>query len=292
MVTKLVIGCGYLGRRVALRWLGEGSQVVVLTRSHERAKALHRDGFQAIVADVTEPGSLGSLREAETVLYAVGYDRSSQSSRRAVVVDGLRTVLDSLSLPVSRFLFISSTGVMGNHRGRWVDETATCHPERDAGRCGLEAEHLLHTHGLGDRTVILRLAGIYGPGRLPKLADVQSGRPVAAPDGAHLNLIHVDDAVEAVVAAERRAIPPDLFLVSDGDPTTHRQFYREMARQLGLPPPDFTEPEPGSRGALAALGNKRVDNRRMLGELQVQLRFPSYREGLAAICSDRPSPGV
>lgn len=292
MVTKLVIGCGYLGRRVALRWLGEGSQVAVLTRSDERAEALRRDGFRAIVADVTKPESLGSLPEAETVLYAVGYGRSSPSLRRAVVVDGLRTVLDSLSPPVRRFLFISSTGVMGNHHGRWVDETAACDPERDAGRCGLEAEQLLRAHGRGRRAVILRLAGIYGPGRLPKLADVQSGRPVAAPDGAHLNLIHVDDAVEAVVAAERRAVPPDLFLVSDGDPTSHRQFYREMACQLGLAPPDFKEPEPGSRGALAALGNKRVDNRRMLEELQVQLRFPSYREGLAAVCSDQPNPDV
>ncbi|MCP4591232.1 MAG: SDR family oxidoreductase [bacterium] len=290
-MTKLVIGCGYLGHRVARKWLQQGESVVVVTRSDERAEALRVEGFQPVVADVSDPESLKCLPEARTVLHSVGYDRRAAASRRAVVVDGLRNVLDSLSQVVDRLVFISSTGVMGCHRGSWVDETAFCEPQREAGRCGLEAEKLLQAHRLGRRTVILRLAGLYGSGRLPKLADLRAGHPLAAPDGAHLNLIHVEDAAEAVLAVERMATPPDLYLVSDGCPTGHRAFYSEMARQLGLPSPIFTDPVPGSRGAAAALGNKRVDNGRMLGELQVELQFPSFREGLAAICSELRDSG-
>ncbi len=292
-MTKLVVGCGYLGHRVAATWLQQGEHVAVVTRSGERAESLRAEGFHPVVADVSDPPSLKALPEAATVLFAVGYDRRAAAPRRAVVVDGLQNALAALPpLAVERLLFISSTGVMGCHQGNWVDERTVCTPLREAGKCGLEAERLLQSHELGRRAVILRLAGLYGPGRLPKLADVQAERPVAAPEGAYLNLIHVEDAVQAVLAAERLATPPALYLVSDGVPTSHREFYGEMARQLGLAAPVFTAPEPGSRGAAAALGNKRIDNRRMLEELGVRLRFPSCREGLAAVCSGLRQTGL
>ena len=283
-MTRLVIGCGYLGRRVAKKWLDQGEAVAVVTRSDEQAEALREEGFLPVVGDVTDAEGVRSLPAVRTVLYAIAYDRHSGVPRRDVVVGGLQNVLDGLSSLVERLIFISSTGVMGSHDGRWVSETASCNPQREAGRCGLDAEMLLRSHEIGRRAVILRLAGMYGPGRLPKLADVQAGRPVAAPDDAYLNLIHVEDAVESILRAEARATAGDLYLVSDGNPTRHREFYSEMARQLGVGPIDFCSPEPGSRGAAAASGNKRVSNRRMLEELKVELAYSSYREGLAAIC--------
>ncbi len=289
-MTRLVIGCGYLGYRVARKWLSQGEEVVVVTRSPQRAESLQREGFLPVVADVCRSESLTQLPEAQTVLYAVGYDPQTSMPRKAVVVEGLRNVLDRLSPRTERLLFISSTGVLGGHDGDWVDETASCHPQREAGCCGLEAESLLGTHALGQRTIILRLAGIYGPGRLPKVADVLAGRPVATPARAYLNLIHVDDAVRVILAAAAEAIPPDLYLVSDGCPTSHREFYREMARQLGVAVPEFSDPDPGSRGAAAAAGNKRVLNQKMLAQLHVGLEFPSFREGLAAICREHRPP--
>ena len=291
-MTKLVIGCGDLGHRVARRWLSQGEEVAVVTRSRERAETLRTEGFWPVVADVSDPESLKHLTEAQTVLHAVGYDPRASLPRSVVVIDGLRNVLDSLSPRVERLLFISSTGVMGGHDGKWVDEACSCHPQREAGRCGLEAERLLGSHELGRRSVILRLAGIYGPGRLPKLAEVLAGGPVAAPDQGYLNLIHVDDAVRVILAAEARAILPGLYLVSDGCPTGHRQFYGEMARQLGVSEPDFCQPEPGSRGAAAASGNKRVRNGKMLRQLQVELGFSDFREGLAAICREYRQSGM
>ncbi|MGI6415885.1 MAG: hypothetical protein ACOX1P_09470 [Thermoguttaceae bacterium] len=100
------------------------------------------------------------------------------------------------------------------------------------------------------------------------------------------NLIHVDDAVRAILAAESKAAAPGTYLASDGSPTTRRDFYREIALLLGTAPPRFSAPAPGSRAAAAMLGNKRISNRRMLEELGVELRFPSFRVGLAAILGE------
>ena len=285
-MKKLVIGCGYLGHRVAKRWLKQGDSVFAVTRSRERAEALGKEGICPIVGDVVDPKLAWQLPAVRTVLHAVGYDRRAAIPRRDVIVGGLRNVLGGLPDVVERVIFISSTGVMGNHGGSWVDESSVCVPQREAGRCGLEAEELLRSHETWGRSVILRLSGMYGPGRLPKLADIRAGRPVAAPENAYLNLIHVDDGVEAVIGAERRAAGGSLYLVSDGTPITHREFYSELARQLGSWPIEFCSPEAGSRGASAGSGNKRVSNAKMLRELGVDLNYATYREGLRAICAE------
>lgn len=285
-MTRLILGCGYLGRRVSRAWLADGREVAAVTRSPLRAEELGRAGIRPIVADVTRPETLASLPRAETVLYSIGFDPRRGPSRRDVTVRGLQNVLEALDGETGRLIYTSTTGVIGDHRGAWVDEATECRPVREAGRLALEAEELLRGHPLGSRAIIVRLAGLYGPGRIPKLADIQAGRPVAAPEGSFLNLIHVDDAVKVILAAESKATLPRTYLASDGSPTGHREFYREIARRLGARPLQFTSPAPGSRAAAAALGNKRVSNRRMLEELEIELRFPSFRQGLAAILSE------
>ena len=206
--------------------------VVAVTDCAEHAEELARQGLQTFVADVSRPETLAELPAAETVLFAVGYDPRGGRSRREVYVDGLRNVLDTLPAGTGRFLFISSTGVYGDAGGQWVDEDWPCRPTSDAGQALLAAEGVLQSHRLGPRGIILRLAGLYGPGRLPALPQGDSpifverklGRPPLVGSGAAVpvaaesvvNLIHVDDAA-AVVAAER-ARPPRTYLVSDGHP--------------------------------------------------------------------------
>jgi nucleoside-diphosphate-sugar epimerase len=136
---------------------------------------------------------------------------------------------------------------------------------------------------LFSRTIVLRLAGIYGPGRIPRLADLVGGKPIPISRSGHLNLIHVDDAASVILAAERLAVPPRVYVVSDGHPTTRRAFYEYLADLRGLGAPAFTEPLPGTDDALRGTADKRVNNARMLAELGIQLAYPSYREGLAAI---------
>ena len=127
-MRKLIFGCGYLGLRVARCWLGQGHRVIAVTRSAEHAGTLAADGLQTLVADVTRPVTLSALAAADTVLYAIGYDRSGGASREQVVVGGLHAVLDALPRDTQRFLYVSSTAVYGDAGGDWVDEQSPCRP--------------------------------------------------------------------------------------------------------------------------------------------------------------------
>ena len=289
-MKKLLFGCGYLGRCVADAWIAAGDEVWVVTRNPQRAKLLADDGFHPIVADVTRPASLMNLPSVATVLYAVGYDRQAESTQREVYVDGLTNVLSGLSLnQLERFIYISSTGVYGQTDGSWVNEDSPCIPAREGGQICLAAEQRLAAHPVGKRTITLRLAGIYGPGRVPRLETIMSGIPPQGPENTYLNLIHVTDAVRTVCAAEHHAKPPKLYLVSDGNPVPRRDFYQEVAR-LDWSDQVVDTNVAGSKHFRSknklqrlAGSDKRIDNRRMLRELDVHLRYGSFREGLPAI---------
>src|SRR3954471_3111309 len=121
-MTKLVFGCGYLGERVARKWREAGHAVVVVTRSDARANEFRQAGYEAIVADVTQPETLTRLPVAETVLFAVGFDRASKHSIQQVYADGMSNVLAALPSATGRLIYISTTGVYGPADGGWVDE--------------------------------------------------------------------------------------------------------------------------------------------------------------------------
>ena len=282
-MAKLIVGCGYLGSRVARRWLAAGETVYAVTRSTEHAGVLAQGGLRPIVADVTRPESLGRLPATETVLYAVAYDPLSRATRDEVYAGGLGVVLGALPATTARVLLTSSTGVYGQAAGDWVDENSPCRPTRDAGRAMLAAEAVLQNSRFADRSIILRLAGLYGPGRIPRVADLLAGRPMAITAQGYLNLIHVDDAARLIVAAESRATPPRIYVVADGQPVRRRDFYQHLAAIVGLPPVTFTDPLPGDRSALRGGSDKRVRSVKIFEELAVPLAYPSYREGLAAM---------
>lgn len=283
-MAKLIVGCGYLGERVAQLWQAAGEQVVAMTRSQQRAAEWRQRGWSPLVADVTVPASLNDLPPVETMLYAVGYDRQATASMREVYVEGLRNVLDALPSAIGRIIYIGSTSVYSQVDGSWVDELSPCEPLTENGRACLEAEETLIGHRLGARSIRLRLAGIYGPGRIPRRAALAAGEVIRAASEGYLNLIHVDDAAQIVLAAENaRAPTPGLFTVSDGHPVQRRDYYRCLAQLVNGPEPTFGEPDPDAPVSQRAQSNKRVANARMLEMLQVELKYPSYRQGLAAI---------
>ncbi len=112
--------------------------------------------------------------------------------------------------------------------------------------------------------------------------QIEEGSPLPVPAKGCLNLIHVADAVNVVLAAQEKALPPALFLVSDGHPTTRRDYYTEMARLMDRPTPQFVEPSPSSSAAQRACASKRIRNTRMIEQLGLTLEYPTYRDGLAA----------
>lgn len=283
MATRLVFGCGYLGRRVAMRWLAAGDRVVAVTRSEQTARQFTELGLEPLVADVTKPETLRALPAAETLLYAVGYDRSGGPSIGEVYADGLANVLAAAPPAVGRVIYISTTGVYGDAGGDWIDEATPPAPSRDGGQASLAAEEILRTSPYASRSMSLRLAGIYGPDRLPYLAQLKAAEPIAAPSAGWLNLIHVDDAATTVLTAADHPAPPPVVCVSDGQPPLRLDYYTEMARLLNAPPPTFIDPPADSPRAARAAASKRVRSALLTIELGVSLRYPTYREGLAAI---------
>lgn len=278
-MTRIIFGCGYLGRRVAHRWLESGHRVVAVTRSHARAAELQLDGIDPLVADIRRPETLAELPAAQTVLVSVGFDRSAGSSIHDVYVTGLRNLLNHVPASFERFIYISTTGVYGRHGDDWIDENTPCNPQTEGARAHWAAEQILTSHPIGHRAIILRMAGLYGPGRIPRQHELLAGQPIPAPATGYVNLIHIDDATAAVIAADERATPPRTYVVSDGHPTPRREYLQELAQILGAPLPQFAD-DPSTTSATRGAASKRISNRRLLAELGINLKFPTYEAGL------------
>lgn len=273
--TRLIVGAGYLGRVVAERWRASGDLVYATTRSANHADELRAAGLRPILWNVLE--SVGELPAADVVLYAVGFDRSAGVSQRAVYVDGLRRTLTQLG-PTGRIIYISSTGVWGSTaQGAWVTEETPAEPADPSGEACLEAETVLREVATerGTPWVILRLAGIYGPGRMVGVADLKANRPIAANPEAHVNWIHVADAATVVQAAADRGTPGRVYIVSDGRPVKRRDYYEWLANQIGAPAPTF-DPAASRRHR----GDRKLDHHLMMRDLAPNLRFADYRQGL------------
>lgn len=295
--TRILIGCGYLGSRIAKLWRAAGDDVIATSRSGELPLEMLDAGVFPARADVIDPETLKWLSVAsaltgnslDTLVYSVGYDRSGEADIHTVYAQGLQNVLDALPSAVQRVIYISTTGVYGPANGEWVDETTPPAPQRDGGKASLAAEQVLAAHPIGKRSLILRLAGIYGPGRVPYLDKLRAGESLAVPSEGWLNLIHVDDAAAIAVALDQWAAAnplangPEIFCVSDGQPAVRGDHYREIARLIGVSEPHFVAPHSNTPAAQRALADKRISNRKLLSTISIKLRYPDSRAGLAAI---------
>ena len=271
-MNRLIIGCGYLGKRVASQWLGNGDQIHVLTRS--RAGMFRESGYLPLVGDITDPGSLPDFSPVETVLFAVGFDRSKYDKIDDVYVDGLNNILKKLPDQTGHFIYISSTGVFGQDSGEWVNEDSATQPRRDGGKACLAAENLLRGSRFGDRTTVLRLAGIYGPGRVP---SIRKTKPKII-SNSYLNLIHVDDAASVIATVADLRPMGETFLVSDGQPVFRKDYYQEVGHYHDDSSNNIEQEWDSSEAS-----GKRIRNVKMTSQLQIQLNYPSYKEGLAHI---------
>ena len=188
--------------------------------------------------------------------------------------------------------YLSTTGVYGDHGGGWVDEGAALTPATERGRARVAAE--AEWAALADRTGaalhVFRLAGIYGPGRGP-FAKVRAGtaRRIVKP-GQVFSRIHVDDIAAVLLASiDRPADAADggrVYNVCDDDPAPPQDVLAHAAHLLGLPPPpavDFAEADLSPMARSFYAESKRVRNDRIKAELDVRLRHPTYRDGLAAL---------
>ena len=145
------------------------------TRSEQRASEFSDIGLRPLVLDTTKSASMKQLHSMsiDTVVVAVGMDRSRYDSVYQVYANGLKNVLENLADDVGQLVYVSSTGVYGDFDGAWVDENSPTEPQRDGGKACLAAEQILQSSRFSDRATILRMAGLYGNDRVPTKVAVE-----------------------------------------------------------------------------------------------------------------------
>jgi nucleoside-diphosphate-sugar epimerase len=281
----LIVGCGYTGLRLARR-LQPRWHVSATARSDDAAASLAAAGISVVRTDLDaplEPGPLAQVADGVAIAYlAPPPDTGATDPRLENLLAALGPARPSV------LLYMSTTGVYGDTRGEAVTEDSPLAASNDRSRRRVAAETAVRSWcgARGLRCVVLRVPGIYGPGRLP-LDRLQRGEPALRPEDAGPgNRIHVDDLVSACVAALERPVS-GAFNVSDGNPATTTEFLQLTAAIAGLaqPPLVALADAPGriSAGMLAFLReSRRVDNRRMREELGVELRYDQLDDGIAA----------
>jgi nucleoside-diphosphate-sugar epimerase len=279
-VSTLIVGCGYLGERVGKCLVERGERVFGTVRSAGRAGKLVHLGIEPLIADVVRPESLDSLPHVDQIFYCVGFDRSAGIDRRAVSIDGLNNYLDRVPRTVRRIVYASSTSVYGQTQGQCVSEASPANTVEESGKICKEAEEALRSWGqyAGCSLVVLRFSGLYGPGRVIGRAVLERGDPIPGNPDSFLNLIHIDDAASAALAALDEACTESLFLVSDDRPVERREYYTLTARLLNAPPPRFVPPGPDDRDS----ANRRIANRKLREVLGVDLAYPDITTGVPA----------
>lgn len=286
----MIFGAGYVGAAVAREAVGRGMRVTALTRNPAKAAALRAEGIEVVEADLAETGWHQSIEGgAEFVLNCVssggggvaGYERSYLRGMESVIA-WMRT-----QGPAGTAIYTSSTSVYPQDGGVRVDEKAPTDGSGDRAKILLETENRLRTAagtGTCGRCFVLRLAGIYGPGRHHLLEQVRTGE-VAGRGDHHLNVIYRDDIAAAIWAAfgAERKTANEIFNVADDGAATKAAIAAWLAAKIGAAPPRFTgEPAQGRRSVTP---DRIIANTRIKTVLGWKPAYPSFREGYAAILS-------
>jgi len=273
----LVVGCGYIGERVAARVRASGARLAAVTRNAARAAELRaRHAADVLVGNYHDASTmLAFCRELPQPLRVICLLPPGACIDDADTLAPLERLVDILhALAPASATLSSSTGVYGEQGSRVVSAESTCHPAtkrearlRDIELCWLSAPCAR----------VLRLAGLYGPGRVVGLQGILAGAPVAGEPDAWLNLIHASDAA-ALLLRMAGGQGARIELGADGAPVTRRNYYHALAALSGAAPPRFSG-EATTRGG----GYRRCDPSSTWARLDWRPMYRDFRAGLAAL---------
>jgi nucleoside-diphosphate-sugar epimerase len=283
----LIVGCGYVGSALGADLVRRGHEVFGLSRTMKNENELRKAGVQAVGADITKLDSLLSITGSwDWIVNCVSSSRGSLEDYRTVYLEGTRNLLQWLSKSSPRkFVYTSTTSVYAQTDASVVTESSETKPESETGRILLETERLLRAATAEQRfpAIILRVSGIYGPGRGYWLKQFINDEATMDKAGERvLNMVHRDDVVGAIMAALEKGEIAEVYNVSDGEPVTQRTLFEWLSQKLDKPLPPAAEDDGVSRRK-RELTSKRVSNRRLKMDLGYQLKYPTFREGFGAL---------
>lgn len=276
--SVLIVGCGDVGGRLARQLLARGWQVSGLRRSVEHLP----QGVVPIAADLSDSGmpQAWPQHSPDYLVYCVAASQHDEAGYQSAYVEGLRHVLGWLAergQRPRRLLFVSSSSVFAQKDGEWIDETAPTEPQGYSGRVMMEAERLALAGGMP--ASIVRLTGIYGPGREWLLSQVRQGYRVATEPPLYGNRIHAEDAASLLaflLQADADGVAlDDCYIGVDDDPAPLADVVDWLRAYMGV-----TEWSDEQR--VRRTGSKRCSNARVRALGWVP-EYPSYKEGYAAI---------
>ena len=287
----LIIGCGYAGLPLGAELVRQGHEVFGLRRT--APEELRAAGIEPLTADISRPDTLAKLpHDFDWVVNCAASGGGSADDYRTLYLEGNRNVVAWLAgLPPRKFVYTSSTSVYAHNDGSFVTEQSPAQPEAATARVLVETEALLLAAARnGFPAVVLRVAGIYGPGRGFAFRQFLSGEASLDGDGQrYLNMVHRDDLTGAIIAALERGTPGEIYNVADNEPVTQLEFFEWLAARLKRPLPR-RNPANEDSGRKRGVTNKRVSNARLRTELKYAFQFPNFRAGYAAEISRLSQP--
>jgi len=275
----IVLGCGYVGTRLAKTARAAGRTVRVCGRSTGRLAPLAKLGIEVKYMDIAMPkqitAAVASLHGA-TVVYSV--PAASSGPPGHAVRNSLQA---AYSVGSTAFIYLSSSGLYGSapDDDAWIDEDTPVVID-DQPMLGVQNDEQMINQSTFEnlRTVILRLAPVYGPGRGVR-ERMRKGEYKLLDEGQHaISRIHIDDVVKTVFAVEDRAPQgASTFLVADDEPTTQLAYATWLADRMGLPMPSSRAMY--EAGSPRIHRNRKIRNTRLKETLGLALSYPSFREG-------------
>jgi nucleoside-diphosphate-sugar epimerase len=279
-VRVLVLGTGYVGWPLACELARLGHEVFGLRRGSDATQNSQAAGVRLLSGDVTDLESLRTLpRDWDWVVNTVSSSKGGPEEYREVYLNGNRNVIEWLrGQRVRKYVYTSSTSVYGQSDGGAVDEQSPTEPESATSRILVETEQLLLDAARKQNfpAVILRVAGIYGPGRGHLFQQFLKSEAAIPGNGERfINMVHLQDVVGAIIAALEKGTPGEIYNVMDDEPVSYLDFFKWLSERLRKPMPPLVEERNRKRGVT----NKRVSNDKLKRELAYVLKFPNFGSG-------------
>jgi nucleoside-diphosphate-sugar epimerase len=281
----LIVGCGYVGVPLGAELVRFGHEVFGLRRNPAVENELLAAGIRPLIGDVTRPETLAKLpRDFDWVVNCVAAGGNMENYRK-VYLQGTRNLLGWLAPnPPRKFVYTSSTSVYAQNDGSQVTESSPAEPLVETSKILVGTEKVLLDAAAREKfpTVILRVAGIYGPERGHWFKQFLKGAAHLEGDGAHfLNMIHRDDLIGCIITALKNGRAGEIYNAVDDEPVSQLHFFHWLAGALNKPLPPS---EPVNPNAVRRRGttNKRVSNHKLKDELGYQFKYPTFREGYSA----------